>query len=273
MDPVHVEQPITPQPSIPRAIGSLNFVFGSLLFLLGWGGLNYVGPSFCQNRPFAFEAGDLQHLYDQGHRELVTALEAREATTKDAAKKDRLKQQRLELAAKHRNDVERAIDRLTMNRDLLWASWYLWADLVTGPVLNLLMLASGMGLIQMKEWARKMALWIAGVKLARLVLLSGVLMAVVIPRTEAVMERVAATPLGEVLVARLNSDNAELGTKNPAAVIYTTRNLPAEVTLIQYVLAIMVLIVGSIFPTLTLILLTRPGAQAACLLAEEEESE
>lgn len=273
MDSVPLEKPVVPNPTIPRVIGSMNLIFGTFLFLMGWGCLGRVGPSFAENRPFRLEAGDVQNLYDQVHKELLSGIDAREAASENPEEKSRLRKQRLALAADNRADVERTLDLGAVNRDLLWTSWYFWADFVTGPVLNLLMLASGIGLIQLKEWARKMALWVAGLKIVRLVVLTTLLMAVVIPHTGAALERVISTKLGEVLIAKLNFDQAaQAGGKSVTGAL-TPQDFVPQMNLLEYGIAILILVFGLVYPAIMLALLTRPSAREACVFSEEPEAD
>src|SRR5205823_4367591 len=50
---------------------------------------------------------------------------------------------------------------------------YMVTDAASGLLLNLLMLVSGIGLLALKGWGRVLALWVAGLKIVRLVALYG----------------------------------------------------------------------------------------------------
>ena len=52
---------------------------------------------------------------------------------------------------------------------------YTWVDVVTELALNALLLASGVGLLHWRPWARRLGLWTAGLKVVHLVLLYGYL--------------------------------------------------------------------------------------------------
>src|SRR5215207_2211003 len=99
------------------------------------------------------------------HKEMLAKLDPRGAAATNAAEKARLARERRDLAARYDPGVERRLDLAAINRDLRWMSWYVWADVSTGPVLNLLMLASGFGLTQLKGWARRLAIWVAALKI------------------------------------------------------------------------------------------------------------
>src|SRR5262249_60773405 len=140
------------------------------------------------NRPFRLEPGDAQNLYNEMHAELVRQLEAREVAAPVGGQRSLLRNERRALEASHDSDVERHLDLPAINRDLLWMSWYFCADFVTGPVLNLLMLAAGIGLTQLRVWARTLALWVAVLKLVRLVVLTASFVVVVVPLVAGALE-------------------------------------------------------------------------------------
>src|SRR6202040_3864502 len=94
--------------------------------------------------------------------------------------------------------------------------WYLWADLATGPVLNLLMLASGVGLTQLRVWARKMALWVAVLKIVRILALTLIFTLVIVPQASRAIDSIAHTELGKVLIARTNATLIQSGANPPA---------------------------------------------------------
>jgi hypothetical protein len=271
MERVAVEQVVEPQPGPARAIGSLNIVFGCFLFLMGLLYLSWIGPSFAANRPFRLEQGDAQNLYDQMHAELVRQFHAREAAATTTDEKGKVREERIAFEAGHQTDLERRLDLPAINRDLLWISWYSWADFVTGPVLNLLMLAAGIGLTQLRIWARKLAVWVAVLKIVRLILLTAIFVVVVVPHTGRAMKAIAPTKLGAAIVAQLNADHA--ARTGGTAVRLNTRDFVPGVTAIAYAGAILGLMLGLIYPVVTLVVLTRPGVKAACSLLEDSISD
>ncbi len=85
---------VAPKPGLPKLIGSLNVAFGFMLFLIGLGRLDLIGPSFTQNQPFKLERGDAQNFYDQYWQRQLFELQTREASTKDETKKAALRDER-----------------------------------------------------------------------------------------------------------------------------------------------------------------------------------
>ena len=69
-------------------------------------------------------------------------------------------------------------------------------DVATGLVLNFVMLIAGIGLLRSRSWARKTGIWVAALKLLRLVVVYGYAIAVVGPvyseKMSAMMEQMAA---------------------------------------------------------------------------------
>lgn len=273
MDLDAVERTSSPLERVIRTIGFLNLFIGFVLFMLGLRLLNLFGPALAQNRPFQFEPGDVQNLYGQLRRDLIHNLEVQELKTEDPARKARYARHRRELAARPQPNVEGRLNLGAINRDLLWLCWYVWVDVVTGPILNLLMLAAGIGLTQMKSWARRLGLWVAALKIVRLVLLAVFMMAFVVPHTARVLRAINQTELGEVLIASLNHAQALRTGREPPASPFTRENFVDVMTVTQNMLALIVMAAGLVYPAIALAVLTRPGVKSACLLAEEAESD
>ncbi len=124
-------------------------------------------------------------------------------------------------------------------------SFYGMVDGSTGLFFNLLMFISGIGLLVRKEWARKLAIWTAGLKIIRLIGLETVNMLFIIPiktkHTQAMYEQM---DLGGQGVATTEMAGMQ-------GVMFTAW-------------AVVVLVVGCIYPALTWWFLSRPGVKVAC---------
>jgi hypothetical protein len=124
-----------------------------------------------------------------------------------------------------------------------------WADMLSGLALNIAMLASGIGLVQLKEWGRKLAIWTFSLKIVRLGILAVVMIVFIIPIT-----------------SKTSSDMMAGMTKNgpggpPAVVMNNMAKFQAALGTAQAVLGF---VFGSIWPVIGLVLLSRPGTRAAC---------
>jgi hypothetical protein len=272
MDSLPNTVPVTPKPRLPRLIGSLNIVFGFCLFLRGLDLLSAVGPSFAQNEPFKLERGDAQNLYDQLRRRQIVELETLEQSTKDESKKASFREVRRDLEANHESNIDRKLDLKEINRVLLWIHWYFWTDFATGPVLNLFMLASGIGLTQLRVWARRMALWVAALKIVRIVALTLVFTLFIVPQARRVIDTIVPTELGRVIVTRehVNQLQSSLG---PPLFGITAENYGIFMSVVASAVAILIMFVSLVYPVVTLIVLNRPGAKAACCLEEVSGTE
>ncbi|MBV8385056.1 MAG: hypothetical protein JOZ63_20895 [Planctomycetaceae bacterium] len=259
---------VSPQPGLLRTIGILNFIFGGLLFACGLNCLGWFGPMLATLQLIRLDPEEAQIHFDNFKRTMIATLRDREASATDA-ERTRIKKSRVELEALHPR-IGDQLDLKKINRGLRWLTWYLWADVVTGPILNLLMLASGIGLMQLKCWARTMGLWVAAAKLVRLAALTIFLVAMVIPRMSKVADELMASDFGRVLItSALAQQGARQGGDVPVAQI-DPKDLVPIMTGMSDIAAVLLLGFGAIYPVLTLVVLSRPAARAAC---REDEAE
>ncbi len=273
MDPAPVDHVVTPRPTLPRAIGVLSVAFGLPLFLCGLTCLKPVAPTLAQFEVIQYEPEVFQHMYEQRRNAVIDLLKGCEESAKAEADKLKFRKQREELEAKTVKIVDQ-VDQKVVNHGLERMTWYLWADVVTGAILNLLMLASGIGLIQIQEWARKMAVWVAFLKIVRLVALAVFLFVVVVPPVSKSMEVLFNTDLGKVMITQRQLEQAALqpGTGPPPPI--DPRQLGEWYKPIGNLLTVLFTGLSLIFPTAALIVLTRPSAKAACetLVVEDAEN-
>jgi hypothetical protein len=260
---------VSPQPGLLRTIGILNFIFGGLLFACGLNCLGRFGPMLATLQLIRLDPEEAQIHFDNFKRTMITTLRDREASATTVAERTRIKKSRVELEALHPR-IGDQLDLKKINRGLHWLTWYLWADVVTGPILNLLMLASGLGLMQLKRWARTMGLRVAAAKLVRLAALTIFLVAMVIPRMSGVADELMASDFGRVLIiSALAQQGARQGGDVPAAQI-DPKDLVPLMRGMSDIAAVLMLGFGAIYPALTLVVLSRPAARAAC---REDEAE
>lgn len=263
---------VAPKPGLPKLIGSLNVAFGFMLFLIGLGRLDLIGPSFTQNQPFKLERGDAQNFYDQYWQRQLFELQTREASTTDETKKAALRDERRARTENHKTNIDKHLDLKPINHVLLLLNWYFWADFATGPVLNLLMLASGVGLTQLRIWARRMAIWVALLKIGRILALTFFFAVVIVPQARRVMEVVARTELGTEIIAKANSTLTQ-ASAGPPPVVYTPENFAMNMAAMAYIILVFGMILCLIYPAISLLILTRPSVKAACCLDEVSGSE
>jgi hypothetical protein len=126
---------------------------------------------------------------------------------------------------------------------------FLLIDVVTGGVLNVAMLASGIALINLRRWGARLWAWTAWFKLVRLVLLWGFFYIIVV--TPSFSENMARS-----ILASMNPGGGRRGalTLGQLTRIYAIMNL---------IMAVVMIVFGAIYPALTLWMLGRPGVKAA----------
>jgi hypothetical protein len=214
--------------------------------------------------PLRIEPAEAQAAVEEMRRSMVGELARLERSASDAADRERLHKERTELEGK-RFRVESEVDFRVVNGGLPWLARYLWADALSGPAVNLFLLASGVGLVLCKTWGRTLALWTSWFKLARLLLLNGLLVLIVIPHLSRAADQFARSEAGEAVVGYAMSQQGLSrggGANGP-------KLTPGEAVQVMgrmgYAYAATFLSLGAIYPVVVLIVLSRPGARAACM--------
>lgn len=238
-----------------RMIGMLNVSFAGVMLLCGACSGFYL---LMQVTLAPFSGAYMQSMQDglhaqakQEHQKRIDALQAEEAAATTEPEKARLAAERQTLEQKGPAEVKLP-DMMSMYRDP-WMMGFLVADPASGMPLNALMLISGIGLIAAKNWARKLALWVAAFKIVRLVLLYGYAIVVVVP--------VFAAKMGEMVESTVRSAPQRPGAQLPPqfgqtiAMFYGV-SLSAG--------AVIMILGGAIYPCIVLWVLTRPKVKAAC---------
>ncbi|WP_422926123.1 hypothetical protein [Singulisphaera sp. PoT] len=259
MDSASVDRPVSPRPKLAKTIGVLNVLFGLPLFFCGLVLLQPVAPTLAQFEVLTYEPESWQYMYEQQRSMLIERLKAQEAALKDESAKQAIRQQRIEFENKDAKIADQ-LDQKVVNRGLERFTWYLWADILTGAILNLLMLASGIGVFQLHEWARRMAIWVASLKIVRLIFLAIFFLAVVVTPLSKFCLAVMNTDLGKVLVA----SGYQAEGNSPAPGVPAASSFEAQLLAFSTISTIFFTFVAILYPTISLILLTRPSTRVAC---------
>ena len=122
-------------------------------------------------------------------------------------------------------------------------------DIATALTANALMLASGIGLVNLRRWGASLWTWTAWIKIGRLVLLWTVFVVAVAP---ALSENLARTVL-EMLRSQ----------QTPAARMPSMGDLTRVYSILNLILAVGMIVLGSIYPAASLWILRKPGLGAA----------
>jgi hypothetical protein len=132
-------------------------------------------------------------------------------------------------------------------------------DAITGLVVNLMMLASGIGLINTRRWGAQLWAWTAWIKIVRLVLLWGFLYIVVV--APSFSESMARGALAMV--------NSRVGVRGAPSLGQLTR----AYAIMNLIVAAGMVVFGVVYPVLSLWMLSRPGVKAALKYDAQKEPE
>jgi hypothetical protein len=244
-----------PKTAIPKTIGILNIVFGSLLLLCAVCSALNLAIQPALGPMFAAQQQQFQQVQQADRQQKLDQLEKEEQAAKN-------KEEKAAVQARHKALKDQPLvkmpDMTKFTQDPTFQAYGI-ADAVTGLILNILLVVSGIGLLSLKEWARRLGLWVAALKIVFLFVLYGIFIVVVVPRvTEAftsvfreMMDEMAKTaPPGQPVPGK--ADLEQMGTI--LGLVYTGG-------------AIVMIIFGVIYPVVMLVLLSRPRVKAACAAA------
>jgi len=250
------------QPRIPKVIGILNITFGAGLLLC-----SLCSGAYMMMLPMIAKATNqvAKQAEEQQKARLKPQLEEL-AQREEAAKTE---EERIEIA-KQKQSIEDQLKRpmLAPTMDLSKMGFddpklvgFMMADVVTGLILNVLMLVSGIALVRFKPWGVKLGLGVAVAKVLRLVTLYSYGVIVVVPWY--------SRKMAEFAVGMIQQQPAMGGRAGGGAPPIDA--LIRIYTLTYTVAGVAVIVVGSIYPLVCLWLLSRPGARAACLASKKLE--
>lgn len=246
---------VVPNPQVPRTFGIMNIVFGAILLLFGVGSLviSLYGPKI---QKWMFQRVETQAAADKAEQEAKIAdLKRQEAAAQTEQDKVALKAEREDLEKRAASDVTAEMEDL--------ANWnpasdiriaiYTYSAEVAGILLNVVMIISGIGLMRLSEPARKAAIWVAWLKIARWIAMTIAMMVLILPitmeRTQKILDKVQAQAKAQ----------GGRGIAMPMGSFAQMMAVAGAVSQIFY------LVIASIYPVLLIWFLTRPRARAAFL--------
>jgi hypothetical protein len=243
---------VVPNPQIPRTFGMMNIVFGGLLLLLGVGYLAFyvISPMFTKQM---VEEAHKQQAVKKAEREAkITELKTKEGAAKTKEEKADLQAERENLEKEIEPDVSDIIG-FNMYSDTRLAIYY-FSEVIAGILLNLLMLISGIGLLGLAEWARRLAVAVAWGKILRWVAIVIVAMVLVLPITMQKMQK-----MFDSIDQQTKARSGGRATPIPMGSLAQYAAIMGAVTVVFEA------VVFSIYPGLSIWFLTRPRVRAACL--------
>jgi hypothetical protein len=249
---------VVPNPRLPRTMGILNIVFGSLLILAGLGKvvstLYMPAVSAMMRAQQAKMEADALAKEQEDVADLLAGLAEREKAATTPAQKEEIEAERAAIRSRPKPFVPNMTAGTEVAQDPAFVRFN-WGEILTGLALNAPMLASGIALLRLREWGRRLALWVAGLKLVRLLVLTIASLIVVAPLMTRMMgqefEKVgtqmqqAGRGAGPVQAQQLKQMRFFTGIAMTASYVGF------------YAL-------GAIYPAVVLRVLTRPGVRAAC---------
>jgi hypothetical protein len=247
---------VVPTPRIPKVMGILNIVFAAGLIL---GGLCMAG--YAAMLPMIGKA--MTQMQKNADAELekkkqadLKAVDEEEKTAETDAEKRDLAERRRAIEARPKVVIASTMDFSKMGLDDPRLKVYGWVDPLTAVALNSVMLASGIGLVRRRRWGLTLGIWTAIAKIARLVLLYTYFALAVVPPLAQNLGKFA----GEMIVQQ-QAVMGRGGAQPPGVDV----QMLTRVYFIMYTItAVAMIVIGSIYPAISLWLLTRPGARAAC---------
>jgi len=245
-----------PNTTIPKVLGVLNIIFGMMLILWGlYSAAQYV------LFPVIFRASAAQQ------QTLEAAMKAKrdekiERLTEeidDADTEEEKEQIRDELA-----EVESAPTPATPDLTSMFGmgdphvvAWGL-VDAATGVLLNTAMIVSGIGLLMLQGWGRRLALWVAGLKILRLIVSQSYYALVCVP--------IMARGVQDVM--------DEFGAQGPpGAGPSAGMSVGVAMSVMYTAWAVFLVVAGSVYPIICLWLLNRRRVKAAFGLLPPDESQ
>jgi len=237
-----------PDASTPKTIGVLNIIFSSLLLLCGACGMFYTVMLAVAGPMMQANEGNMKNTMQKLRDDELEERDRQIEKTEDVEVKQQLQDERDRRAAEPVAVPD--FTKMYGMSDPRVTGYYL-VDLFSALLLNLGMLISGIGLVSVKEWGRRLGLWVARLKLLRLFVLYGVFLAIIVPI------QVQSMREGFAEMEKLAPARANRPADMPAAVAQGM-----TYSLVGTAIAMMVL--GAIYPAITWLLLRRESVKAAC---------
>lgn len=247
-----------PNTSAPKTIGILNIVFGCLLLLcVACSSLNLLMQS-AMGPMMVAQQQQVQQAMQAERQRMVQELQELEKAAKDEKEKAELRGKQKVLQAQ---PLPKMPDMTRFTRDTRFQTYSI-VDMVSGFLLNVLMVVAGIGLVCLKEWGRVTAIWVAALKIVRLLALYSFFALAVVPDMVQLLTSMFQEMFDEM------AKGAPPGQKMPGAA--EVGQMGTAMGVMMTASAIGMIIFGVIYPTIVLIVLTRPRVKAACAVSVPE---
>ncbi len=244
---------VLPRPRILNVVGMLNIIFATFLMLysLSTGWYTAVLPK--SNRALAQIRETYEADLEARRQADLKAIEVAEKTATTPVEKAELAAQHKALEVRRKVSLPIGMDLEKMGFAGRKFAFYSWVDVTTALLLDMAMMAAGIGLLRRRMWGLRLAIATAAAKILRLVLLYSYAVLVLVPPI--------AQGVGRLVFEAMMQQQA-MGVKMPPVLNAT---LFVRMYYVTYtMMAVSMMLFGSIYPAIALWFLTRPGARAAC---------
>ena len=254
---------LIPNYRTPRLIGILNIVFACALLLCGLGSAVYVAvlPALAKGMgQFTKQAED--NLKAQRKQQVDALIDQEKQAETDEQKAEIAERRKmLEAAPTPKLATMPDLNNMGFNDPKMVAWW--GSETVSGLVLNVMMLVSGVGLASYKAWGRALAVWTAALKIARLWLAYSIFTVAIAPP---LAQRVG-TAVGKMMADQQQAMGRPGQGMPPADFFIKTYTIMWTAT------GVGMMTLGVIYPALVLWFLTRPPVKLAFAGASKPKTE
>jgi hypothetical protein len=252
---------VVPNPQVPRSFGLMNIIFGSLLLLLALGhGFWYLyTPTFTRQMQERVKKVEADQKAERDER--IAELKKEEAAAKTKEEKQELKDELAAIEKKASVSVVPFSNLSSMNvmSDKRIAAYYA-VEVSAAVILNVLMIVCGAGLMGLSDWARRMAILVAQLKILRWIVMTVLIMVLVLPVTMEITEKAMAAAEAQIKAQG-----------SGAAMPVPMSELVRFGMIFSAVWQVFCAIVACVYPALMWWYLSRPPARAACMRQPEPE--
>lgn len=256
------DRPLSGQPptSAHKMIGTLNLIFASVLLLCGL----CMGGSTLMQLAVAPMTQEAMHQQLEAQAKLeqqnkIDAIKAQEAVAISDEEKEKLAAARQALETQDPAEAplaEMMDDMNSMYRNPTLIG-YTVTDFATGLLLNILMFASGIGLLAAKSWGRKLGVGVAILKIARLLILYGFAIFFVVP--------VVSDKMGDMVgKAAEQAQKQQPQRPNQPPLPQMDKTIKTVYNVMGTTSAVLMIVFGVIYPIIMWRVLTRPKVKLAC---------
>jgi hypothetical protein len=244
---------VVPNPQVPRTFGILNIIFGILLLLFGAYTIVmlFIGPKLQYTMVVQMKE---QAAAKKAQREAKLAeLKKKEDSAKTKEEKDSIADERETLEKSVDIDVSGVMDEAMSTATDTRIRAYSWVESTTGILLNIALIISGVGLLRLAEWSRRLAVGVAWLKILRWVTIMLFTLIVIVPITTEKTQKM------------FQEIEKQTSAKSGGAAPFPMASMAQFTAIATAVTSVASALLASIYPALSLWFLSRPATRAAVM--------